>query len=86
MPKVEFFPDRPDAQPIIYAYCEPNNPQLKGMLKVGYTSRTIEERMHEHYPTLKPGDKPQVIFHLAEGKQGTVYEYCNLHGLWKAEA
>lgn len=35
---------------------------------------------------LKPGDKPQVLFHLAEGKQGTVYEYCNLHGLWKAEA
>ena len=42
MPNTEFFPERPDAQPIIYAYCEPNNPQLKGMLKVGYTSRTIE--------------------------------------------
>ena len=63
MPNTEFFPERPDAQPIIYAYCEPNNPQLKGMLKVGYTSRTIDERMHEHYPTLKPGDKPyEVVF------------------------
>jgi hypothetical protein len=59
----DFFPGRPDAQPIIYAYREPNNAQLKGMLKVGYTSRTIEERMHEHYPTLKPGDKPyEVVF------------------------
>ena len=59
----EFFPPRPDATPIIYAYREPNNYQLKGMLKVGYTSRTIEERMHEHYPTLKPGDKPyEVVF------------------------
>lgn len=63
MPSRVFFPPRPDAQPIIYAYCEPNNRQLKGMLKVGYTSRTIEERMHEHYPTLKPGDKPyEVVF------------------------
>lgn len=59
----QFFPSRPDAQPIIYAYREPGAPQLKGMLKVGYTSRTIEERMHEHYPTLKPGDKPyEVVF------------------------
>ena len=59
----EFFPPRPDAQPLIYAYREPVNRQLKGMLKVGYTSRIIEERMHEHYPTLKPGDQPyQVVF------------------------
>jgi hypothetical protein len=42
---------------------EPNNPELKGLLKVGYTSRTIDERMHEHYPTLKPGEKPyEVVF------------------------
>ena len=56
MTRDEFFPARPETQPIIYAYCEPNNPQLKGMLKVGYTSRTIDQRMHEHYPTLKPGE------------------------------
>ena len=63
MPINDFFPPRPDATPIIYAYCEPDNYQLKGMLKVGYTSRTIDERMHEHYPTLKPGEKPyEVVF------------------------
>lgn len=49
-----FFPQRPDAQPIIYAY-EDSNPQYAEMLKVGFTSRTIEARMHEHYPTLRPG-------------------------------
>lgn len=63
MPINDFFSPRPDATPIIYAYCEPDNYQLKGMLKVGYTSRTIDERMHEHYPTLKPGEKPyEVVF------------------------
>ena len=32
---------------------------------------------------LKPGDEPAVLFPPAQG--GTVYAYCNLHGLWKAE-
>ena len=48
----DFFPQRPESKPIIYAYSDPTYP---GMLKVGYTTRTIEERMHEHYPTLRPG-------------------------------
>ena len=34
---------------------------------------------------LKPGEKPQAVFALAEGDQlVAAYEYCNLHGLWKA--
>jgi desulfoferrodoxin FeS4 iron-binding domain/desulfoferrodoxin ferrous iron-binding domain len=32
---------------------------------------------------LKPGMDPIAEFNDAES--GTVYEYCNLHGLWKAE-
>ena len=32
---------------------------------------------------LKPGMEPKAEF--AEVKAGTVYEYCNLHGLWKAD-
>ena len=36
---------------------------------------------------LKPGDKPEAFFALAEGEAViAAYEYCNLHGLWKAEA
>ena len=63
MSKFDFFPERPETTPIIYAYEEPGNPELKGMLKVGFTSRTIEERMAEHYPTLKPGEQPyRVVF------------------------
>jgi superoxide reductase len=35
---------------------------------------------------LKPGEKPVASFILAEGdKAVAVYEYCNLHGLWKKE-
>ena len=35
--------------------------------------------------TLNPGDKPEVTFALtADDKAIAAYEYCNLHGLWKA--
>ncbi|SER46042.1 desulfoferrodoxin family protein [Lachnobacterium bovis] len=35
---------------------------------------------------LKPGEKPEAEFVLAEGeKPVAVYEYCNLHGLWKTD-
>ncbi|MBM6810362.1 GIY-YIG nuclease family protein [Faecalitalea cylindroides] len=42
---------RTDKTPIIYAYSDTNFP---GCLKVGFTTRTIEQRMKEHYPTLTP--------------------------------
>jgi superoxide reductase len=32
---------------------------------------------------LKPGDAPKTEF--CEFPSGTVYAYCNLHGLWKAD-
>lgn len=32
---------------------------------------------------LEPGMEPKAEF--PEVESGTVYEYCNLHGLWKAE-
>ena len=34
---------------------------------------------------LKPGQAPSAAFALTEGEEiVAVYEYCNLHGLWKA--
>lgn len=34
---------------------------------------------------LKPGTSPEAVFVLAEGEKIVdVFEYCNLHGLWKA--
>lgn len=34
---------------------------------------------------LKPGDKPEVKFALCDETPVAVFEYCNLHGLWKAD-
>lgn len=35
---------------------------------------------------LNPGEEPKADFTLAPGdKAVAVYEYCNLHGLWKTE-
>lgn len=34
---------------------------------------------------LKPGDKPEAVF-LVEASHVVAREYCNKHGLWKAEA
>lgn len=34
----------------------------------------------------QPGDTPKAVFTLADGDEFlAAYEYCNLHGLWKAE-
>lgn len=35
---------------------------------------------------LDAGEAPEAAFHVPAGAPVTVYEYCNLHGLWKAEA
>ena len=58
-----FFPERTKANPIIYAYSDFKYPN---MLKVGFTARTIEERMKEHYPTLVPGDELPYTVELVE--------------------
>ena len=35
---------------------------------------------------LTPTDEPKAVFYVAEGDEPVaVYEYCNLHGLWKAD-
>lgn len=33
---------------------------------------------------LKPGDKPVATFILEDDEPVAAFEYCNLHGLWKA--
>ena len=62
------------------------------IVKVGETIHPMEEK---HYimwislvtdekvirVTLKPGDEPIVRFPYIKG--AIIYEYCNLHGLWK---
>ncbi|WP_085832801.1 desulfoferrodoxin family protein [Clostridium merdae] len=39
-----------------------------------------------HRTALQPGEAPKAVFTLQDGeKPVTVFEYCNLHGLWKTE-
>ena len=49
----DFFPEKPDNNPKIYAYTE-NSAKYSNILKIGYTARSLDERMREHYPTKGP--------------------------------
>ncbi len=43
--------------------------------------KTEQGQQRKH---LKPGEKPEAVFALAEGdKFVEAYEWCNIHGLWK---
>ena len=46
----------------------------------------LETKDGRQRKALKPGEKPVATFALTEGDSVVAaYEYCNLHGLWKAE-
>ena len=45
----------------------------------------VETDKGGHRRALKPGEKPEAEFNLHGEKPVAVYEYCNLHGLWKKE-
>lgn len=45
----------------------------------------VETDKGGHRRALKPGEKPEAEFNLHGEKPIAVYEYCNLHGLWKKE-
>lgn len=81
MAKQEYFPQRPNACPMIYAY-EDTNPQYKGMLKVGYTSVDIDKRVAEQYPTKRPdGSVPYkiVVRESAMYDDGTGFKDHDVH-------
>lgn len=45
----------------------------------------LETNFGYHKTDLKPGQAPSAVFALADGEEPVAaYEYCNLHGLWKA--
>lgn len=52
MAQRDFFPERPDVTPQIYAYSDPRFP---GQLKVGYTAHDVQKRIAEQYPVITPG-------------------------------
>ena len=45
----------------------------------------LETKEGRQRKSLKPGDKPAAAFAITDGDAVvSAYEYCNLHGLWKA--
>lgn len=56
-----FVIERPKVTPMIYAYSD-TNPEHAGMLKVGYTSVDVDQRVAEQFPVKSPdGKKPYKI-------------------------
>ena len=77
----EFFPQRPESHPMVYAYSD-SNPQYKGLLKVGYTEKDVEKRVAQQYPTKRPdGMLPYkiVLTESAMRNDGTCFTDHDVH-------
>ncbi len=85
MANQDFFPSRPGVTPKIYAY-EDTNPHYAGLLKVGYTTRSVAERVAEQYPTRRPGPPPYrvVLEEPAIRGDGTVFTDHDVHRALRA--
>ena len=44
-----YFPRKSESAPMIYAYEDKYDPNLKGLLKVGYTTVGAQHRVNQHY-------------------------------------
>ncbi|MBO5950847.1 MAG: GIY-YIG nuclease family protein [Fibrobacteraceae bacterium] len=55
-----FFKERPQISPTIYAYTLPEANSHNGYIKVGFTDRSVEERIKEQVHTA--GLKPKILF------------------------
>lgn len=67
----------PLQRPRIYAY---SDTQFPSCLKVGYTTRTVLERMAEHYPTLLPNQTYNVeLDEFAVREDGTFFKDHDVH-------
>ena len=86
MKQKEFFPQRPEARPMIYAY-EDKNPQYKGLLKVGYTSVDVQKRVAQQYPTLSPLGTPYriVLEESAMRSDGSSFTDHDVHRLLRKQ-
>jgi hypothetical protein len=77
---------RPDSKPTIYAY-EDLDPRTKGKIKVGYTTRSVAQRMAEHFPTahIEGLTQYKVIFEEPGMRDdGTTFTDHEIHSMLKA--
>ena len=58
---MEFFSNKEiNLSPRIYAYKDVSD-NFKGLIKIGYTTRNVHQRVKEQYPVIRPGAKPYEI-------------------------
>lgn len=50
-----FFPEVKNLSPKIYAFSD-SHEQYKNLLKIGYTTQDVSDRVKQQYPTLSPGE------------------------------
>ena len=79
---MEFFPQRPDTDPKIYAYEHIGVESQKGYIKVGYTVRDVEDRVYEIEHT---GGVPYRIlaYWNAMKNDGSVFTDHDVHAVLK---
>lgn len=78
----QYVQPKSSVEPIIYAYSDTRFP---GCLKVGYTDRPIEERMHEHYPTLTPDISYKVVYvEPAMNADGAIFTDHDVHRMFES--
>jgi hypothetical protein len=77
----DYFPAKSESSPIIYAYEDKYDPNLKGILKVGYTTIGVKERVKQQYNILRPGEPPYRILveESAMRKDGTAFLDKQVH-------
>tara|TARA_B100000989_G_C19529404_1_gene468773 strand:- start:252 stop:2753 length:2502 start_codon:yes stop_codon:yes gene_type:complete len=76
--------DSIDFNPRIYAYRD-NNPEYIGILKIGYTTQEVAERIKQQYPTLRPGKAPYEILldESAIKNDGSTFTDREVHAILK---
>lgn len=83
MANMEYFPQRPEVKPMIYAY---SDLQYPGCLKVGYTAVDIDKRVAQQYPTKRPDGKVPYKIELRESAMytdGTSFSDHDVHRVLK---
>ena len=74
---------RREGQTVTVSVGSVEHPMLEAHYIMWILLETKEGRQRKQ---LNPGDKPVAVFALTPGDEVVAaYEYCNLHGLWKAE-
>ena len=80
----DLFPMRQEISPTVYAYTD-SHPEYIGLLKIGYTTGSVERRVAQQYPTLRPGSAPyEIVFQeTAMRSDGSVFTDREIHRLLK---